>query len=291
MQSESMVHDAINHLEHFSGDGDTLFFAHANGYPVGSYRQLLQALTSCCSVVGMNQRPIWDQSPAPKRLDWQQLSEDLLDTVHATQSEPVWLMGHSMGAVVATLAAASEPEAFRGLVLIDPVFFMPESIPERQAQSDAVLDTMPLVARTLTRPERFDDPQSAFTFYRGKRSFQDFSDSVLMDYSRASLTPAEEGGYRLRYPRAWEAAAYRSAPAVWDALRAISLPVLGLRGETSDVLMPEVFELWGETQPQAALETLTGGHLLPLEYSAETAVRIKQFLKQDRTPLDQHEAG
>ena len=280
MNTDARQRDYASRLESHGGEGATLFFAHANGYPVGSYRQLLGLLAPHCTVVGMNQRPIWDLSPAPARLDWHQFCDDLLATLQATQSEPVWLMGHSMGAVVATLAAAQAPEYCKGLVLIDPVFFMPESIPQRQALSDAQLDAMPLVARTLTRPESFDNHDVAFAFYRGKRSFQAFSDDALMDYVTASLAPAADGRYFLRYPREWEAAAYRSAPAVWEALAAITLPVLGLRGEASDVLSAEVFALWGETQSQADLETLAGGHLLPLEQPEPTAASIVSFLQR-----------
>ncbi|MEE4661938.1 MAG: alpha/beta hydrolase, partial [Halieaceae bacterium] len=279
-------------LVDIGGCGAPLFFAHANGYPVGSYRQLLETLRPQVAVTGMQQRPLWSDEPAPARLDWQQLRDDLLETVAATQPAPVWLMGHSMGAVVATLAGAAQPGLFRGLVLIDPVFFAPEDIRARRALSDEVLNQVPLVARTLTRPQTFSDHASAFAFYRPKRSFQNFTDRALQDYVEASLVPAGPEGWKLAYPPAWEAAAYRSAPEVWEALAAIRLPVLGLRGSSSDVLSEAVFKLWQEAQPHSLLRTLEGGHLLPLEHPRATAEAITAFLQQqDQSASGAHESA
>jgi pimeloyl-ACP methyl ester carboxylesterase len=265
-------------IEDFGGTGVPLVFAHANGYPVGSYRQLIGALTAHCHVTGFHHRPMWSQEAAPARLDWWRFADDLLETLEATRQEPVWMMGHSMGAVVAAKAASQRPELFRGLLLIDPVFITPENLAARQHLPDEVLDEIPMIRKTLTRPNRFASREEAFEFHRGKRAFADFSDQVLWDYVMAGTRLNEEGEYQLAYAREWEAAAYRSSPEVWDVLAAISLPVLGLRGESSDTLTPEAFELWRQAQPHADLRVCSGGHLLPLERPEATAAEILDFL-------------
>lgn len=265
-------------IEDFGGTGAPLVFAHANGYPVGSYRQLIAALTGHCHVTGFHHRPMWSEETAPARLDWWRFADDLLETLEATQHEPVWMMGHSLGAVVAAKAASQRPELFRGLLLIDPVFITPENLAARQHLPDEVLDEIPMIRKTLTRPNRFASREEAFEFHRGKRAFADFSDQVLWDYVMAGTRLNEAGEYQLAYAREWEAAAYRSSPEVWDVLAAISLPVLGLRGESSDTLTPEAFELWRQAQPHADLRVCRGGHLLPLEHPEATAAEILDFL-------------
>ena len=102
-----------------------------------------------------------------------------------------------------------------------------------------------MIRKTLTRPNRFGSREEAFEFHRAKRVFSDFSDTVLWDYVMAGTRLNEEGEYQLAYAREWEAAAYRSHPEVWEALAMVTLPVLGLRGETSTTLSPEAFDLWG----------------------------------------------
>ncbi len=265
-------------IEDFGGQGQPIVFAHANGYPVGSYRQLIAALTLHCHVTGFHHRPMWSPEMPPARLNWWRFAEDLEETLDATQAEPVWMMGHSMGAVIAAKAASRRPELFRGLLLIDPVFLTPESLAARAHLPDEVLDEVPMIRKTLTRPNRFASREDAFEFHRGKRAFADFSDQVLWDYVLAGTRLNEEGEYQLAYAREWEAAAYRSSPEVWEMLAEIRLPVLGLRGETSDTLSPEAFELWGQTQPHADLRQCRGGHLLPLERPGDTAAEILDFL-------------
>ena len=211
-------------------------------------------------------------------LDWEQFAGDLVDTLEATADGPVWMMGHSMGAVVSAQAAGARPDLFLGLILIDPVFLPPDLLAARGEMSLEQTEQMPLVQKTLGRPERFGSLQDAFDFYRGKRAFSGFSDDSLWDYVNASKHPTDDGDYELAYSREWEAAAYRSAPQVWDTLASIELPVLGLRGETSDTLMPEAFSLWGQVQPQADLRVCRGGHLLPLEHPQQTAAEVLDFL-------------
>ena len=98
----------LRRLEEFGGEGEPLLFAHANGYPVGSYRQFIDALKAIFHITGFHHRPIWSPEMPPARLNWQRFAEDLIETIEATQVGPVWMMGHSMGATIATLAAARQ---------------------------------------------------------------------------------------------------------------------------------------------------------------------------------------
>jgi pimeloyl-ACP methyl ester carboxylesterase len=270
-------------LEEFGGTGEPLVFAHANGYPVGSYRQFIAALTPEYRVTGFHHRPIWSPEMPPARLNWQRFSDDLVDTLQATQDEPVWMMGHSMGAVVAAFAADKHPELFRGLILIDPVFIQRRWLMARKFMSERRIEQMPLVRKTVNRPNRFASQQEAFDFHRGKRAFGRFSDEVLWDYILAGTRLNEEGELQLAYAREWEAAAYRSSPWVWGTLKRVRLPVLGLRGETSETLTERAFERWGKLQPQADLRECTGGHLLPLEFPLETAAEVLDFLDRQKS--------
>lgn len=268
-------------LESFGGRGAPLVFAHANGYPPGAYRQLLEPLTEHCAVTGYRHRPLWQAGatqPAPARANWRQFAADLVDTLERSSGAPVWMVGHSLGAVVSMLAAVRAPQLFRGLILLDPVF-----LPSRQAVGLALtpvkgLRRMPLVRKTLLRPSRFPDQQAAFDFHRGKRAFAGMSDEALWDYVRAGTRPGQGGELELAWSPGWEAAVYASVPLVWPRLLRLKVPTLGLRGETSDILGEPAMRRWARLQPAAQLETRPGGHLFPLEYPRETAARIARFL-------------
>lgn len=266
--------------ETFGGSGDPLVFAHANGYPPGSYRQLLQLLSEHYHVAAVRHRPLWGEPYPPVRLRWQLFANDLIDTLKAHHNVPVWLVGHSLGAVVGVLAAAREPALFRGLVLLDPVFLPTRFVLGVALTPRARLRQMPMIRRALARPDQFPDAQAAFDFYRGKRAFSGFSDDALHDYVSASTSPANDDGIQLVFPPAWEAGIYGSAPWIWPTLKRVSPPVLGLRGSDSQTLSATAFRRWGRVQPQAELQTVPGGHLFPLEHPRSTAAHILGYLQR-----------
>lgn len=267
-------------LEDFGGEagGERIIFAHANGYPPGSYRAFIDCLKPRLRITGFHQRPLWSPEMPPRRLNWQRFAEDVIETLEVTQNGPVWMMGHSMGATVATLAAARNPRLFKGLLLIDPVFMSSRRVAGSLLASDERAKNRPMVRKTLGRPDRFENHDEAFRFHRDKRAFARFSDEVLWDYVQAGTRLAEDGSLQLAYAREWEAAAYMSTPWVWYQLAKIRLPVLGLRGETSDTLTPGAFRRWGRLQRQAVLKECRGGHLLPMEEPEATAAMVIEFM-------------
>lgn len=269
-------------FETFGGSGDPLVFAHANGYPPGSYRRLLELLSAQCHVTAVRHRPLWGEPQPPSRLHWQLFADDLTDALRATQQAPVWLLGHSLGAVVGLLAAAREPALFRGLILLDPVFLPTRFVIAMAMTPRSRLQRMPMIRRALSRPETFTDEQAAFEFYRGRRAFSGLDDDVLRDYVAASTGAADDDGIRLLFPPAWEAGIYGSTPWVWPALKRVSMPVLGLRGKDSQILSAAVLRRWKRVQKQAELHTTPGGHLFPLEHPQDTAARTTDFLDRHR---------
>ncbi len=266
-------------LESFGGSGEPLVFAHANGYPPGSYRRLLAPLAKHYAVTGFRQRPLWSREPVPARADWHQFADDLIQTLEHGVDKPVWMMGHSLGGVVSLLAALRRPQLFRGLILLDPVFVKTRLVLGLNLTPRARLPNIPMVRRALNRPDRFPDPQTAFEFHRGKRAFNAFDDEALWDYIRSGLKRAQIGGdWELAYSGGWEAAGYSSLPLVWPRLRRLKLPTLGIGGENSDILTPAALRRWARLQPAAELHSVPGGHLFPLEQPDQTAKLALDFL-------------
>ncbi len=263
--------------EEFGGAGEPLVFAHANGYPPGSYRRFLAALAPVAQVSAYRQRPLWSRHPAPLRANWDVFARDLRHALRQRYTGPVWMMGHSLGGVVSLLAAIKEPALFRGLILLDPVFLRTRQALPLNLLPQRRLHKLPLVRKTLRRPARFADHQAAFSFHRDKRAFAAMDDDSLWDYVRAG-TVAIDNEVELAYSPAWEAAVYASVPVVWPRLMRLRLPTLGLRGENSDILTDAALRRWGRLQPGAELHTCPGGHLLPLEQPENTAERVADFL-------------
>lgn len=260
------------------GKGVPLLLVHANGYPPGSYRALAEQLATRYRVLAVEHRPLWGGREPPRPLRWALFTDDLLGALRDNFSEPVWLLGHSMGGSASILAAHWEPDRVAGLLLLDPVVLPDRLLLPMRLLGERRRMRSPLVQRTLRRPERFPDLDAAFAFYREKRAFRAMSDEALWDYVRASKEPTEDGGVQLRFSPAWEAAIYGSVPRLKPALKRMRLPTLGLRGRDSDTLLPVTWARWARWQPGARLEEVPGGHLFPMEHPEPAASVILSFL-------------
>ena len=256
-----------------------VLFSHANGYPSGSYRVLTEAIGRERAIRPFDHRPLWGEPPSGQFLSWQTYANDLIERIEADQAGPVWLIGHSMGAASGILAAARRPELFAGIVALDPVL-VPTRIWFWSVLVNRLMPSgMPIIKRALARPHEFDDLDSAFTFYRGKRVFSAISDEVLRDYVEAGHAVSESGEVRLRYSGAWEACVYRSVPRMTPSLSALTCPVLIVAGDSSTVLTPATLEGVHQLNPRISSVVLPGGHLLPLESPEQCAEQTLAFIE------------
>jgi pimeloyl-ACP methyl ester carboxylesterase len=208
-------------------------------------------------------------------------ADDLIAFLEAQGRGPVIGAGHSLGGTATLFAAGKRPDLFRALVLIEPVFF-----PMRLALTGALLPLavhrhLPLVRKTLRRPDRWRSPEEFVAFHGPKRAFRRFTPGSLHAYARHGLTPDPEHGYRLAFPKVWEAHIYSTVPLVWRRLQSVPMPILGLRGELSDLLVDGSWAKWRRLRPQDTLALLPGvGHLAPMEAPQATAEAVLAWLRQ-----------
>ncbi|MDA8658610.1 alpha/beta hydrolase [Luminiphilus sp.] len=256
-----------------------IVFAHANGYPPESYRMLLAPLAKKFRVLTVEHRPFWSEGRAPRTLDWQVYADDLLATLKREVDEPVFLVGHSMGATIGMLAALRAPSVFRGLVALDPVL-----LPLKYWMVGQVMRVfgkdLPMIRSALRRPHSFKSYQAAHDFYRSKRPFRKVSDEVLADYVRAGHAEMEDGSVDLRWSGAWEACVYRSAPMMYRRLRRLKLPALAVVGRDSAVFGAESLNIWHQMGGSKGVHEVDGGHLIPLENPEICADYVTDFIQQ-----------
>jgi pimeloyl-ACP methyl ester carboxylesterase len=262
----------------FGGEGPFLHFAHANAYPPGCYRQFLEALSAQYHVVAMEQRPLWRGEPPADLRGWQLFADDLIRFLQQEGQEQVIGVGHSLGAVVSMMAAVREPQLFRALVLIEPVFLPPELFEQGEdAFRNAFLS---LVKRTRRRRNRWPSREAAFEHFRPKSVFNGLTDAALWDYIDEGLCRGDDGQVHLRIPREWEAHIYSQPPPdVWTLLPQISQPTVAIRAADSDTLFDSAWARWQTLQPQARFVQLDAGtHLVPLEQPPALARKVLEQL-------------
>lgn len=274
-------------IPHFdSGStGEPLHFLHANGYPPECYRSFLELLQVHYHVFGMRLRPLWKDSKPNQIQSWEPFSEDLLQFL-AQQTAPVIGVGHSIGAIVTLRAALQDPAKFRGLILIDPVLFVPSRLIAWKflymlGLSDKV---HPLIAGAKRRRREFDNLETVFRSYRSRSVFRYISDKNLGIYIEGITQRKADGNYELVYSPEWEAQIYRTGLQdfdIWRGLPKLEVPTLFIRGAETDTFLENAARLVKRMQPKARVETLEKStHLLPLERPQEVFYIVQSFLRE-----------
>ncbi|MFF7708392.1 alpha/beta fold hydrolase [Pseudomonas sp. NPDC007930] len=262
---------------------DTLFFAHANGFPSGSYGKLFRALAPQFEVAHL---ALHGHDPRfPVTDNWPHLVQEL---IHHLQAQPgkVWGVGHSLGGGLHLHAALLRPDLYHGLILLDaPLLTAWERWLLGWAKRAGWIDRITPAGRTLGRRERFANLASARRYFAGKALFRGFDPDCLEAYLQHGLCE-DEHGLRLRFSAAIEISIYRSLPHRIPApLRRLQLPVALVRGEASRVVAAyhgrQVRRL-----PRGECYRVPGGHMFPLEQPEHTAALITQVLGRWRAPAN-----
>ncbi len=266
------------------GQGQTLHFAHANGYPPLSYGSFLQQLTPRYRVVAAPMRPLWTQAPPPETLrSWHVMADDLIGMLELNadglQRPPVIGAGHSMGAVVTLLAALKRPELFSRLVLIEPAFISRRRRVLLRLFSQLAPEKVPLIRSTLRRRDCWASRQEMFDWFRDKKVFAGIADPQLREYVEHGSLVDDTGLCRLSYSKEWEARCYSTIADYASLVRKTTVPVLAVRAARSDTLSEQVWQRWQQLAPDHDfVEVADAGHLLPLEQPGPVARIVLDWL-------------
>ncbi|NBA97338.1 alpha/beta fold hydrolase [Pseudomonas sp. R5(2019)] len=245
-----------------------IFFAHANGFPSGTYGKLFAALGPDYTVSHLPQHGHDPRFPVDD--NWLNLVDELIHHLEQ-QPQPVWGVGHSFGGVLHLHAALRCPQYYRGLVMLDsPLLTRTDQWVIRAAKRLGFIDRLTPAGRTLGRREAFSDLQSARDYFAGKRLFSRFDPDCLEAYLQHGLRE-EAGGLRLSFNAATEINIYRSVPHQSPGrLRQLQLPLALVGGTHSEVVMRHHASA-ARRLPFGEFHRMQGGHMFPLERPHDTA--------------------
>ena len=262
---------------------DTIVFAHANGFPAGTYRQLFAAWRAAGWRV---QAPaMFGHDPHyPVASGWRRLRDQLIDFTTAHAPRGAYLVGHSLGGILALMTASRRPELVKGLVLLDSPL-----ITGWRAHSLQMLKLSGLMARVspgrVARKRRHEWPsrRDAVAHFGAKSKFARWAPGVLEDYVAAG-TVRRGGKTVLAFDRAVETRIYDSLPHDLGAMlrrHSLHCPVGFIAGERSR----EIRQAGLATTRALAgkrLLWIQGTHLFPMEHPQRTAELVLELLQTMR---------
>jgi len=264
--------DAGNHAR------PRLVFAHANGFPAGSYRRFLTDLEARFRVEApdrLGHDPSYGIGPG-----WRGLVDELLDHIARNGPEPPWVVGHSMGGVLAFMAALKQPSRLRGFVMLDPPIVFGWRGPLLGiARRLGLIDRLTPAGDSRGRRRQWPDRDSALAHLGSRPLFREFDREALADYVDAAVVEAS-GGVTLRYDPEVEVEVFRRIPNHLHREPApVQVPGAVLVARESAITHPGDLRRL-QRRHQLLVASTTGGHLFPLISPQGAAAAVRQTIER-----------
>lgn len=260
-----------------------LIFLHATGFNARTYRTLLAPLEASAQILAVDLRGHGRTSlPLPTRAytSWEVHAADVLELLDAHIAGPVILAGHSMGAIVALLAAAQRPKSVRALCLIEPVLLAPiYYLLGKFPGADYVRRRFGPMRQAAKRRAQFASFEEAHARLTGRGVFAAFTPQMLGDYLGDGLRLAGMG-VELTCNPAFEAATFAAqGHAPFAALARVRCPVRALRAAYGSTFLPRAVDIVAARWPDLHVETLAGtSHMLPMEQPERVRAVLAEML-------------
>nr|WP_279088000.1 alpha/beta hydrolase [Comamonas thiooxydans] len=270
-------------------------FAHANSFPIGTYRLLFSLLRQRGIEAGGVQRFGHDPK-RPVTNHWPHLVDELIEYIEQQverHGQPVYLVGHSLGGILSFQAASKRPDLARGVLLIDsPLLGGWKANAVGLAKQTQIVASVSPGKISQRRRTTWASNEEALEYFRGKKAFAQWHPQVLQDYVQHGLED-DQNKRSLLFRREVETAIYNTLPSnLNNQLRRhpVRCPVAFIGGRSS-VEMRQVGMEMTQRITRGRITMLDGGHLFPMERPEATAAAIEASLLNMEQTILQKSAG
>jgi pimeloyl-ACP methyl ester carboxylesterase len=226
-----------------------------------------RALGATHWVLALDQRGHGDSDPA-EIYGAKPMVADLIAFLDTLGIAQVALVGHSLGGIVALCATALYPKRVTRLVLGD---IGPEIASEGVER----------IQRNVRERDVFESVDDA---YEQQLALNPTADpTALRERVEHNLRPCPDGTLTWKYDRALRDGTARydnfTGDEQWAFWRAITVPVLVLRGEISDILTPDIADRMLAANSRARLVTIPdAGHSIATDAPDRVTAALVEFL-------------
>ncbi|HVN86855.1 MAG TPA: alpha/beta hydrolase [Candidatus Binatia bacterium] len=264
----------IHYLE-WENSGPPLLLVHGTGFHAYVWKPIAQLLSQTFRVIGIDQRGHGDSGKPEGGYTWDNFGEDL----HRFLDHLGWLgipaVGHSAGATAIAYCAAHHPGSIGRAVLIDPILV--------SKPADGATPQNPLAHRARKRRMVWESRTSMFHSYRTRAPFNSWREDVLWAYIEEGTVLRPDGHIELKCPGVIEAEIFDNAASVdgFAILPRVTIPVLVLRGETSDAFSEAGANTAASLLPNATFKTIArASHFVPMERPDAVERAVRGFLRR-----------
>jgi len=249
-----------------TSDRSPMHFSGANGFPVGCYNTLLNALSQRYSITSLWHKGLWPNIGDPESsLSWDDYADDLISHIKSQHKQPIIGVGHSMGANITMIAAAKAPKLFSKLVLVEPVILSKFQTQLCKYAPKSWLQGQEPAKSALSKTFKWADKKSAFKDFKQNAAYKRIGNEQL-EIMLDSMTDTNAGKTELTYPVDWEVANYLSGKHAFKDYQKLKVPFAVIRGKPSIFAHDKSWHKMMRAKPNALyLNELEFGHLMPFE--------------------------
>jgi lipase len=262
----------------YDGDGPTIVFLHATGFLPWLWHPIARELESSYRIFAPYYCDHRVTDPENGGFSWMQLAEDLVKFCECMNIKNPYMVGHSMGGAIMTIAAGKYGLDIKKMMLIEPIF-LPREIYNMQMR----VKDHPLAGKSIHRRNFWENASEAKKYLQSKRLFQTWDDEMLDLYVEYGLMPSNAGGLELACHPKREASLFMGSMGYdpWPILPEVKCPVLVLEGEHTEnkgfIDQEKAASAFSNGRYQMVKDA---GHLIPMEKPKETAMIIKDFFDE-----------
>lgn len=256
--------------------GQSLILLHGTGFPPHLWHPIAVQLSKDYRVAVPFYSDHIEPEAGKNAVSWMSLAEDLALFCRNLNIEKPFIVGHSMGASVATISEANCGLKAAAMVLIEPIFLIPElyGIP-------FTIKDHPFASKSIKRINGWHDEDELRNYLQSKALFQKWDHDILELYIQHGYEKAPDGRVRLVCSPQREAVLFMGGMMQnpWPLFTQVDCPVLVMEGEDSENRIYVQLESAASFVRQGAYRLIKrAGHLIPMEKPKEvTAVILDYF--------------
>ncbi len=272
------IEDARISFLHYGSAGPPVILIHATGFLPWLWHPIAQGLSEKYQVFAPYFCDYRCADPEAGGLSWRFLARDLVSFCRELNIASPFMVGHSMGGAVMTIASGRFNLPVRKMVLIEPIL-----LPHELYQAKIRVEDHPLAGKSIRRKNGWSNAGEARAYLKSKPLFAAWDEQILDLYVAHGMVPSPDGGLELACHPRQEAALFMGSMAYdpWPYVPNVNCPVLVMEGEhTENKGFIDYPGLAGQF-PRGHYVSVDGaGHLIPMEKPHTVLSIIRSFFEE-----------